>query len=75
MILHQIDLERKNLKKNNIKSGLPLFGKLKLRKEETLKIYPDTSKAKKFLNWKPKIKLDDLIFEMIEEETKISNNT
>ena len=47
-----------NLIKNNIKSGLPLFGKLKLRKEETLKIYPDTSKAKKFLNWKPKIKFN-----------------
>ena len=37
------------------KAGKPLFGKIKLRKEEQIKIYPDISKAKKFLKWKPKI--------------------
>ena len=37
------------------KSGNPQFGKIKLRKEEQMKIYPDISKAKKFLKWKPKI--------------------
>ena len=37
------------------KSGNPHFGKIKLRKEEQMKIYPDISKAKKFLKWKPKI--------------------
>ena len=37
---------------------VPLLGHLKLRKEETLKIYPDISKAKKILNWKPKIEFN-----------------
>ena len=37
------------------KSGNPKFGEIKLRKEEQIKIYPDISKAKKFLKWKPKI--------------------
>lgn len=37
------------------KSGNPQFCKIKLRKEEQMKIYPDISKAKKFLKWKPKI--------------------
>jgi nucleoside-diphosphate-sugar epimerase len=37
------------------KSGNPQFGKIKLRKEEQIKIYPNILKARKFLNWKPKI--------------------
>jgi nucleoside-diphosphate-sugar epimerase len=37
------------------KSGKPNYNKIKLRKEEQIKIYPDTSKAKKILKWKPKI--------------------
>ncbi len=37
------------------KSGNPQFGKIKLRKEEQMKIYPDISKARKILDWKPKI--------------------
>ena len=37
------------------KSGNPQFGKIKLRKEEQIKIYPDISKAIRILNWKPKI--------------------
>ena len=37
------------------KSGNPQFGKIKLRKEEQMKIYPDIGKARKILNWKPKI--------------------
>ena len=38
-----------------IKGGKPMFGKIKLRKDEILKIYPKISKAKKTLNWYPKI--------------------
>ena len=38
-----------------IKNGKPMFGKIKLRKDEMLKIYPKISKAKKTLNWYPKI--------------------
>ena len=37
------------------KSGNPQFGKIKLREEEQMKIYPDISKARRILNWKPKI--------------------
>lgn len=35
------------------KKGKPLFGKIKLRKEEMRITYPDITKAKKILNWKP----------------------
>jgi nucleoside-diphosphate-sugar epimerase len=38
------------------KSGSPQFGKIKLRKEEQIKIYPDIRKARSILNWRPKIK-------------------
>ena len=43
---------------NKIKGGYPLFGQLKLRKEEMIKIYPNINKAKKILGWKPKIKFN-----------------
>ncbi|WP_435114231.1 NAD-dependent epimerase/dehydratase family protein [Candidatus Pelagibacter bacterium nBUS_36] len=39
-------------------SGRPQFGKIKLRKDEISSLYPDVTKAKKILNWKPKIKLN-----------------
>ncbi len=39
--------------RNNIKLGNPVFGKIQLRKDEILKLYPDISKIKKILNWKP----------------------
>ena len=41
--------------KNNIKLGNPVFGKIPLRKDEILKLYPDILMAKKILNWKPHI--------------------
>ncbi len=37
------------------KKGNPQFGKIKLRKDEILKLYPNIKKAKKKINWKPKI--------------------
>jgi nucleoside-diphosphate-sugar epimerase len=37
------------------KSGNPQFGKIKLRREEQMKIYPNTCKARRVLNWKPKV--------------------
>ncbi len=37
------------------KGGYPQFGKIKLRKDEILKIYPNIKKVKNFINWKPKI--------------------
>lgn len=33
--------------------GIPEFGKIKLRKEESLKIYPKINNAKKIINWYP----------------------
>ena len=41
--------------KKTLKGGHPLFGKIKLRKEEILKVYPDIKKAKNIIKWKPKI--------------------
>ena len=54
-----------NLIKNKIKSGHPQFGKIKLRPEEALKVYPKISKAKKILGWSPKIKFKNGLFSTI----------
>ena len=54
-----------NYIKFKIKGGYPQFGKLQLRKEETLKIYPNINKAKKILDWKPKIKFEEGLMETI----------
>ena len=37
--------------------GNPQFGKIDFRKDEILELYPNISKAKKFLKWKPKVSL------------------
>lgn len=41
------------------KGGLPQFGMIKLREDEILKLYADTSKAFNILKWKPKISFED----------------
>ena len=41
--------------KNISKGGHPRYGKIKLRKDEIKKLYPNISKIKKVINWKPKI--------------------
>ena len=38
-----------------IKKGTPLYGKIKLRNDENFKTYPNIKKAKKLINWEPKI--------------------
>ena len=43
-----------NIKKIS-KGGHPQFGVIKLRKDEILKLYPDTRRAKQILKWKPKV--------------------
>jgi nucleoside-diphosphate-sugar epimerase len=43
--------------KNLIKTGNPVLGKLQLRKDEVLKLYPNIKKTKKKINWKPKVDL------------------
>jgi nucleoside-diphosphate-sugar epimerase len=45
--------------KKMIKSGKPRFGKIEMRKDEILKLYPDIKKLKKLFNWKPKIKINN----------------
>ncbi len=37
------------------KGGSPQFGKIKMRKDEIIKLYPSIKKAKKVINWRPKI--------------------
>ena len=41
------------------KGGNPQFGKIKLRKDEILKLYPSIKKAKKIIKWKPKVSFVD----------------
>ena len=38
--------------------GHPQFGKIKLRKDEILKVYPNIKKAKNLIKWKPKIQFE-----------------
>jgi nucleoside-diphosphate-sugar epimerase len=44
--------------KKIIKKGQPNFGKIKMRKDESLKLYPDITKLLSMFNWKPKINLN-----------------
>ena len=41
-----------------IGSGKPQFGKIKFRKDEIKNLYPNITKAKKILNWMPKVKIN-----------------
>ena len=41
--------------KKTLRGGYPQFGKIKLRKDEILKLYPNINKASKKIKWKPKI--------------------
>ena len=43
---------------NIIGSGKPKFSKIKLRSDEIVKLYPKIHKAKKLINWSPKINLE-----------------
>jgi|TARA_B100001964_G_C14109229_1_gene542967 nucleoside-diphosphate-sugar epimerase len=53
-----------NLKKvikkiiNKSNGGVANYGKIKLRKDEIISFYPSISKAKKILDWKPKVNLE-----------------
>ena len=54
-----------NIKKIS-KSGCPQFGKIKLRKDEIIKLYPNIKKAKKKINWRPQISFEKGIKSTIE---------
>ena len=41
-----------------IKKGIPLFGKIKMRKDEKNSLYPNLNKIKKTFKWRPKINFD-----------------
>ncbi len=43
---------------NLVGSGRPMFGKIRFRKDEINKLYPNLNKAKKLINWAPKIDLN-----------------
>ena len=42
----------------NVGYGKPQFGEIKYRAQENMKLYADIGKAKKLLNWEPKVKLE-----------------
>ena len=44
--------------KNYLNSGKPMFGKIELRKDESLKYCPSIKKSKKFNKLKPLIKFE-----------------
>ena len=48
-----------------IKTGCPQFGKIKMRKDEILRVYPKTQKAKKILQWRPIKKFDKSLISTI----------
>jgi UDP-glucose 4-epimerase len=47
------------------KSGKPLFGRIKLRKEEMTKVYPSLLIARRYLGWKAKVNFDKGILKTI----------
>lgn len=57
--------------KNVIMLGNPSFGKIMMRNDEISKLYPDIKKAKKKLNWMPKVKFNDGIAKTINFYKKI----
>ena len=44
--------------KNKAKGGKPMYGRIPLRKDEIFKLYPKITKAKKLLDWTPKISFE-----------------
>ena len=41
-----------------IKKGTPVFGKIKLRSDESLDVRPNLQRTKKILKWKPQFSLE-----------------
>lgn len=62
-IIQQI---QKEIGKGNIQ-----FGKIKYRKDENMKLYPNINKAKKKLKWKPKVTFNQGLSIMIDSYRKI----
>ena len=54
-----------------IKKGYPNFGKVKMRKDEILELYPNIDKIKKTINWKPKVDFNSGLKKTIKYYKKI----
>lgn len=57
-----------------VKKGKPIFGKIKMRSDEIMNLYPDISKVKKDFNWKPKINLNEGLKKTIKYYKHLNNN-
>ena len=44
--------------RDKVKKGKPEFGKISLRQDEIIKLYPSIKKAKKIIKWQPKISFE-----------------
>lgn len=64
-----------NLINNKINLGNPLFGKVKMRIDEIKNLYPNISKAKKRINWSPKVEFEVGIIKTINYYKKYFQNT
>ena len=62
-----------NIISNIIKSGKPQFGKIDYRKGENMILYADIDKAKKLLNWKPNITLEQGLYKTIKNYIKLKD--
>ena len=60
-----------NIIQKHIGRGKPLFGKIKLRKDEQRSTFPSIKKANKILRWHPKIKFSKGIISTIRSYQKI----
>jgi nucleoside-diphosphate-sugar epimerase len=54
-----------NIIQKKIKKGKPDFGKIALRSDEPKVVFPDITRAKKYLNWKPAISFQQGIIKTI----------
>ena len=59
-----------NIIQKHIGQGKPLFGKIKLRKDEQKSTFPSIKKANKILRWQPKIKFSKGIISTIRSYRK-----
>ena len=50
--------------------GKPVFGKIKMRKEEMTKFFPDINKIKRSINWKPKKNFEKKLISLISKEKR-----
>ena len=60
-----------NYIKNKIGKGTPLYGKVKMRKEEQMLFFPETKKIKNAINWKSKTSLSTSLNKTIKYYSKI----